>query len=82
MGITIEISYYPLTSGFSEPIDEFLELLPKTGMQIEVGTMSTLIIGEYSETMQHLVKVMGELMNKYPSVFTFKISNACTIISE
>ncbi|WP_299989493.1 thiamine-binding protein [uncultured Pontibacter sp.] len=79
MMVTLEISYYPLTEDFSTPINHLLELLQRTKFTVEIGTMSTLITGEYDELMPHLTKVMGELMAQYPSVFNIKLSNACRV---
>ena len=79
MIITVEISYYPLTAEFGTPIDEFLLQLQQEGVMVEIGTMSTLITGEYVLVMDLLNKSMSALMEKYPSVFTLKISNTCTI---
>lgn len=79
MIITAEISYYPLTDNFSEPINRFIELISKKDIQMEQGKMSTILIGEYQEIMNVLNESMQELMNSYPSIFTLKISNSCPV---
>jgi uncharacterized protein YqgV (UPF0045/DUF77 family) len=77
MVVSIEISYYPLVEDFNVPVNNFIRQLDNTNITIETGNMSTCIIGEYSEVMSLLTKTMGDLINKYPSVFNIKISNAC-----
>jgi uncharacterized protein YqgV (UPF0045/DUF77 family) len=46
-------------------------------INMETGTMSTSLAGEYDEVMEILTGSMREFMEKYPSVFCIKISNAC-----
>jgi uncharacterized protein YqgV (UPF0045/DUF77 family) len=77
MYTTVEISYYPLSQEFVQPVEQFLAELEN--LQVEVGTMSSLVSGEYSDIMQTLIPAMEKLMQSYPSVFTLKISNACQI---
>jgi len=79
MIITIEISYYPLSADFNNPISSFLEKLKSDNIKVEVGLMSTVLVGEYDEVMKILTVAMKELMDKYPSVFNMKISNSCLI---
>lgn len=80
MHITVEISYYPLTDQYDQPVLELLELLKdQADIAIETGTMSTLIAGEYSVVMDLLNNCMKQLMQRYPSVFNLKIANACEI---
>lgn len=47
-------------------------------INMETGTMSTSLAGEYDEVMEILTGSMREFMKKYPSVFCIKISNACS----
>lgn len=79
MIITAEISYYPLTGNFNQPIDEFLQKIKQEEITIKTGTMSTLISGEYSIVMKLLTTAMKDLMEQYPSVFNLKIANSCMI---
>ncbi len=83
MNISIEISYYPLIDGFEKPVDTFIEKLAENkNIIIESGTMSTLLTGPYEEVMEIINKQMKPYLEKYPSVFTLKISSACNCKSE
>lgn len=78
MVITVEISYYPLASDYDQPVIEFIEKIRKTdAIEVQTGTMSTLLSGEYDRIMQILTKTIKPLMEKYPSVFILKMANAC-----
>ncbi len=78
MVITAEISYYPLANEFGSPVTDFLERLQSIDdLEIQTGTMSTLVTGQYDQVMAALSNTIKPLMEKYPSVFTLKISNAC-----
>lgn len=79
MIISAEISYYPLTDSFSEPVNELVEILEKSELQIEPGKMSTIITGDFHEVFHLLENALSELFQKYPSVFTMKISNSCPL---
>jgi len=79
MIITVEISYYPLTENYSEAINSFLEKISKSNITIEVGMMSTVLIGEYKIIFELLNNSIYKLMEDYSSVFNMKISNSCPI---
>lgn len=79
MIVTVEISYYPLTDDYSTPIDYFIQQISSPNIEVEIGKMSTLLIGEYHEVMGLLNNAMGELMEKYPSIFNIRISNSCPV---
>jgi uncharacterized protein YqgV (UPF0045/DUF77 family) len=80
MTVTVEISYYPLTEDFKEPVNNFIGKLTGKNITVETGRMSTILSGEYDELMSLLTKSMGDLMERYPSVFNLRISNACPVI--
>lgn len=81
MYITVEISYYPLIERYEEPVLELLALLQdQREIEIETGTMSTLLRGEYEPVMNLINNSMKQLMQKYPSVFNMKISNSCELL--
>ena len=81
MQITIEISYYALKGDYATPVKDFLERLSRSQMiQVETGSMSTLIAGEYHLVMQTLADTLAPLMVHYRSVFVLKISSACKVI--
>ena len=75
MTITLDISYYPLQEDFISPIDSFIEALRNKGIEVEVGKMSTSMVGDYDLIMNQLKDTMGEFMAQYPSVFNLKITN-------
>jgi uncharacterized protein YqgV (UPF0045/DUF77 family) len=78
MEITAEISYYPLKEVYNKPVKEFLDVITKNNtVIIKTGIMSTIISGRYDDVMLLLVKAIKPFMEKYPSVFTLKIANAC-----
>ena len=75
MKVTLDISYYPLQEDFIGPIDSFIENLEKKGIAVEVGKMSSAMVGDYDEIMLTLKESMGDFMEQYPSVFNIKITN-------
>jgi uncharacterized protein YqgV (UPF0045/DUF77 family) len=80
MHITVEISYYPLVADYDKPVLELLALLENhPDVSVETGTMSTLLSGEYEVVMGLLNRSMKQLMQKYPSVFSLKVANACEL---
>ena len=57
MEITVEISYYPLMVDYLELVEQFLQKLAENKrVKLEIGTMSSLIIGTHDEVME-LLKV-------------------------
>ncbi|MCW0483410.1 thiamine-binding protein [Gaoshiqia sediminis] len=80
MQITVEISYYALIDQYDKPVLELLELLKnQSGIRVEVGTMSTLLSGDYESVMTLVNSHMKTMMKQYPSVFNLKIANACAL---
>lgn len=78
MIISVEISYYPLKDDYSKPVKEFIHSIANNSrVMTDPGKMSTLISGDYEDVMLLLVKTIKPIMEKYPSVFTLKITNAC-----
>ncbi|MFW6371630.1 MAG: hypothetical protein ACOC10_10555 [Bacteroidota bacterium] len=78
MEITVEISYFPLVEDYQQPVNDFIGALEKyTMISKESGVMSSILTGPYEEVMKMVHHEMKPLMEKYPSVFTLKISNSC-----
>jgi uncharacterized protein YqgV (UPF0045/DUF77 family) len=78
MFVSLELSYYPLQDDFKTPVNDLIaKLSAYENITIEAGSMSSVISGEYDIIMEVMTKIMGEIMQKYPSVFTMKLSNAC-----
>ena len=77
MIITAEISYYPLMDNYASAVKEFVAEIENNGIDIEIGTMSTILTGEYDKVMKVLNEGMSFVLEKYSSVFAIKISNSC-----
>ena len=77
MNISVQIGYYPLKENFNPIITEFIGLLEQQNIKAEVGQMSTIITGNYDEVMDILKKLLYPFLERYPSIFTLTISNAC-----
>jgi len=78
MNVSVDISYYPLKEDFIKPIDDFIKKLNQNqAISVETGKLSTVLMGEYTMVMKLLTESMGDLMTRYPSVFTVKITNYC-----
>ncbi len=75
MKITLDISYYPLQDDFLNPIDSFIDDLRERGIDVQVGRMSTSMVGDYDLIMEQLKESMGEFMADHPSVFNIKLTN-------
>ena len=78
MEITVEIGYYPLMKDYEKAVESFLEELAENKkVTLESGTMSSLLTGSYEDVMELLNRQLKPFLEKYPSVFTLKISNSC-----
>lgn len=78
MEITVEISYYPLDKEFEPPVLDFIKSLQESSkVRVEPGHMSTLIAGDYIDVMKLLTESIRPFMEKMPSVFALRITNAC-----
>jgi uncharacterized protein YqgV (UPF0045/DUF77 family) len=78
MEITVEIGYYPLMKDYEKPVERFIEKLAENKkIALESGTMSSLLTGSYEDVMELLNQQLKPFLEKYPSVFTLKISSAC-----
>jgi uncharacterized protein YqgV (UPF0045/DUF77 family) len=78
MEITVEIGYYPLMKDYEKPVERFIEKLAgNKKITLESGTMSSLLTGNYDDVMELLNRQLKPFLEKYPSVFTLKISSAC-----
>ena len=80
MEITVEIGYYPLMKDYEKAVESFLEKLAENKkVNLECGTMSSLLTGSYEDVMELLNRQLKPFLEKYPSVFTLEISSACKI---
>lgn len=79
MEITVEISYFPLSENHQKAVNDFIGALNKNELiKVKPEMMSSLLTGPYEEIMNLLQREMKPFMEKYPSVFSLKISNACS----
>jgi len=83
MKVQTEISLYPLREDeLTRPIQQFIQVLKSKDLNIEIGSMSTLITGEESVVFENLQKAFEKIAQKYEIVMTAKISNACPEVSK
>ncbi|MBN1415638.1 MAG: thiamine-binding protein [Bacteroidales bacterium] len=80
MGITVEISYYPLIAEYINVVEDFINAIEADEkIKGQAGIMSTFISGDYDDVMMLLNREVKIFMDRYPSVFVIKISNACDV---
>lgn len=78
MRISVEISYYSLRDDYREPVELLLKTLTAAeNVEIETGSMSSVIWGDYDGVMNLLQRSLKPLMERFPSLFVLKISNSC-----
>ena len=78
MKIQAEISMYPLRQNdLTEPIQQFVESLKNGNLNVNTGSMSSVISGEESIVFQNLQKAFEQAAQEYKVVLIAKISNAC-----
>ncbi len=79
MKVTLEISVYPLLQknkekGYKKIVKMFLkDISNKKNLLIETNGLSSIIYGDYNDIMLLLNEEIKEYMNKYRSVFIFKL---------
>ncbi|MDF1587673.1 MAG: YkoF family thiamine/hydroxymethylpyrimidine-binding protein [Gammaproteobacteria bacterium] len=75
MRISIDISLYPLTEGFVEPILAFIDKLetnPK--LIVKRNSLSTQVFGEYRDVMDMMTAEIEQVFSVMPdSVFVLKM---------
>jgi len=78
VNVQAEVSLYPLRSpNLSEPITKFCETLVKSGLSVEITSMSTSLSGEVDRVFDGLKSAMVEIGQDHEVVLVVKISNAC-----
>jgi len=78
MIISVEISYYAFQQDYFEVVGQFISEIEKNkNVEMKTGDMSSIVSGEYESVLNLLQKEMKPFLEKYPSVFLLKISNAC-----
>ena len=77
-GITAQVSVYPLRQGnLSLAIDAVLEAFTRDGVEMQTGTMSTLIWGEGEKVFSALVDGFRNAASLGETVMVMTVSNAC-----
>ena len=80
MTISIEISYYPLTSDYSTAVTAFIDALAAyPDLDISSGPMSTIVTGDARAIFGLLETEVVRAFDAHPAVFTVKIANACPV---
>ncbi|MDD8042292.1 MAG: YkoF family thiamine/hydroxymethylpyrimidine-binding protein [Verrucomicrobiota bacterium] len=78
MILQAEISLYPLgTDRIAEGIDTFLERLPRPGVNLRVGNMSTIVEGELELVFEAVRDGFKQVADSNAVVMVLKMSNAC-----
>jgi uncharacterized protein YqgV (UPF0045/DUF77 family) len=83
IGITAQVSLYPLgKAALSPAIDEALRILREHGLEVEVGTMSSLVAGEEKVVFTALQSAFSRVAEQGPVVMVATFSNACPLPGE
>ena len=78
MKVQAEVSIYPLRqSDLTRPIEQFVNGLKNSKLQVRVGPMSSLIAGGSQAVFESLRESFEQLGEEYEIVLTAKISNTC-----
>jgi len=78
VNIQAEVSLYPLrTPHLSKPINEFCEALMKSGLHVDIGSMSAFPSGEVDQVFNGLKSALVEIGRDHEVVLVLKASNAC-----
>lgn len=77
MKVSVELSCYPLTENFIEPIQEFIDRLNTyTEIKVQTNGMSTQVFGEFRDIMRILTVEMENTMRSPHTLFVMKMANA------
>lgn len=74
MKVSIDISMYPLTADFEDPVKDFIRVLRKSPFVVEENGLSTQVFGDYLKIMEYLNENIHQaLLNEKNCVFVLKI---------
>ena len=83
IAITAQVSLYPLhQSDLSPAIYEALRILREHGLDVEVGTMSSLVAGDEKAVFTALQSAFSQIAEQGPVVMVATFSNACPVPSK
>jgi len=78
MNIQAEVSIYPLRTGAVGPIvEQFLTHLRRPGVCVDVGPMSSRVVGDLPEVFAALAEAFARIGADQDAVLIVKASNAC-----
>ncbi len=73
-----EVSLYPLGGGdISSSVKRFAGILVESGLEVEVGKMSSIVVGESERLFSALRSAYEHVAEAGPVVMVLKLSNAC-----
>ncbi len=76
MKISVEISYYPLTEEYIQPIKSFIERLREDEyLVVNTNGMSTQVFGEYDQVFSTITREIKKSFELPHSIFVMKIIN-------
>lgn len=77
MKTSVEISYYPLTQDYLNPIRDFIDRLhTHKNLTIKTNGMSTQVFGDYDDVMRGITMEIKASFALPHSVFVMKVINA------
>lgn len=80
MNISAELTLYPLTGSYRDVVGDFLKRLQaRRGLQVDVGSMSTVVTGDYQAVMDVLQEDCRAVLEQEAAAFVVKLSNACPV---
>jgi len=80
MGVSAQVSLYPLAQGDIAPaIEEFLRVLGARGLSYNVGAMSTVLSGDDQTVFAALREAFAAATSLGPAVMTVTVSNVCPL---
>jgi uncharacterized protein YqgV (UPF0045/DUF77 family) len=78
--ISAQVSLYPIRRvHFSGAIDDTLRIFRTFGLQVEPGTMSTVVTGDIGDVFRALREALQQAIEKGDVVMTVTFSNACPL---
>ena len=78
MNIQAEVSLYPLrTAAVGPVVEDFITCLRRTGLQVDVGPMSTRITGKCTQLFAALGASFAAVAGDYQLVLIAEVSNTC-----
>lgn len=74
MKASLEVSMYPLTEDYEQPIINFINHIKSvSGLRVEVNGMSTQVFGEFDLLMDTVKEAMTDVLDEHKAMFVFKL---------